>query len=702
MAKGRFTVEAVLKARDRLTRPIARMSSKFGRFARKAERAMAPVNRMVGQIGRGLRKVGIAAGIAGAAVAGVASKVIGVGSEFEQAITDVGAVGLKTRDQIAALEEKAKQLGATTKFSATEAARGMELMAKAGFSTEDILSGIDGVLNAAAASGLELAEVSGHVSNVLKGMGLETSEATRVADVLALASSRTNSSIGSLGESMKNVAATARQLGVPLEDAVAGVAALQDVGLDASVAGSAMNTMLTKLAKPSGQIARKMKEMGVTFKDAEGNMLPFQEVLANISKGAKNAGGNMDQVAFLADLVGLRGQKAAANLSKLFETGKIGDLTSELNKAEGSAKKMAALRMDTFKGDMLILEASVSALKTALFDTQSGPLRGIVQGFTAWVDKNRELITQNVKGFIEGLTEVLPVALDLIKRVALFAVPLLVVALGVKLVAAAHAGIAAMVALKVAILANPIGALVVAIAAAVGLIIAFWPEISAFFANLWEGIKDVAARIGDAVGGFIEQVWGPVKDFLIAAGEFVVGLVMLWIRPMLPILRPVFDAIAAAAGFIMEKWGPIKEFFADLWEGVKFAFSAAWDGIVSVAGTVFEKLKAVWEPIRDFFAGLWDGIVAHFERVFGGIIGAVSGVVNFVRGEGREALDGDEGTAPTPQVVSPEERLARTVSETTNTTRGEVTIRDESGRAEVTRAPRAGIVGLQLERSGTF
>src|SRR5690606_28675336 len=109
-----------------------------------------------------------------------------------------------------------KRLGATTKFTATEAAEAMEIMARAGFKNEEILAGVGGVLDAAAASGLEMAEVSNHVSNVLKGMGLEASQATRVADVLALASARTKSSIGSLGESMKNVASTARQFNIPL------------------------------------------------------------------------------------------------------------------------------------------------------------------------------------------------------------------------------------------------------------------------------------------------------------------------------------------------------------------------------------------------------------------------------------------------------------------------------------------------------
>lgn len=404
---GRFSVDAIFKAIDRLTRPVAQMQSRMERFQRRMAGGFRGANRMADQFFGKMKTGGLIVG--GAAVAGGAGLALlaKAGMDFEQAITNVAAVSLLTRKEIPELEKKALELGATTKFTATQAAEGMELMARAGFTTQDILSGIGGVLNAAAAEGAELAEISGHVSNVLKGMGMETSEATRVADVLALASARTNSSISSLGESMSNVASTARQFKIPLEDTVAAVALLQDVGLDASVAGSALNTMLTQLANPTDAIVGKMKKFGVTFQDAAGNMLPLQEVMANMAKAAQESGGNMDQVAFFAELVGLRGQKAAANLKDLFLSGKFGELAKELQNAKGSAEKMAATRMDTLGGDLLLLESAVDAVKVALFDTQSGPLRDIVQGMTKWVDANKGLIKTKFVEFVKESTALL-------------------------------------------------------------------------------------------------------------------------------------------------------------------------------------------------------------------------------------------------------------------------------------------------------
>jgi TP901 family phage tail tape measure protein len=389
---GRFSIDAVFRGIDMMTGVTRKLSKSLDQMSKSAAGAMTKINAASDKAIGGLKSVALAATTAGLAV-GAATVYLGkAGADFEQQITNVGAVSLMTRDQIADLEKEALRLGATTKFTATQAAEGMELMAKAGFTNAEILQGIGGVLNAAAAEGAELAETAGHVSNVLKGMGLATSEATRVADVLTLASARTNSSISSLGESMANVSSTARQFNIPLEDVVASVALLQDVGLDASVAGSAVNTMLTQLAAPTENIKKKMKEMGVSFQDANGNMLPFADVLAQLQKSAEKSGGNMAQVAFFAELVGLRGQKAAANLKDLFASGKAQSLTKELMGAAGSAEKMAGLRMQTLKGDLLLLESAVDAVKVALFDTQNGPLREIVQSTTAWVSASQDLI----------------------------------------------------------------------------------------------------------------------------------------------------------------------------------------------------------------------------------------------------------------------------------------------------------------------
>lgn len=413
MTTKNFSVKTEFNAVDHMSSKIRRMESGVARFTSRAISGMGALQNVTGKIDSAIRKVGTTIGVLGTAAGFVAKSVIGAGGDFDQQMADLGAVSLKTRDQIKPLEDQAKALGATTKFTATQVGQGMELMAKAGFSTTDIMSGITGVLSAAAAEGAELAETSGHISNVLKGMGLATSEAGHVADVLALAAARTNSTIGSLGESMANVASTARTFNIPLEQVVASVAMLQDVGLDASVAGSAMNTMLTKLAAPTDDMAGKMRKMGVRFQDAKGNMLPLQEVLQNFAKAMDKSGGNMKQVAFFADLVGLRGQKAAQNLADMIKPGEDGQsklvkLMEELSHASdgvGKATEMADLRMKGFHGRMDLLTSAVDAVKVKLFDMNSGPLKGLIDSTTKWVETNQDLIVSKVQEWVTWLID---------------------------------------------------------------------------------------------------------------------------------------------------------------------------------------------------------------------------------------------------------------------------------------------------------
>lgn len=515
---GRFTLEAIFAAKDRLTGPLRRMTSNIGQKVGKWNKVLGEADAVGMRVVGTYKKMGAALGAAGAVVGAAAVNVAKTGAEFEQAITNVGAVSLKSRSEIAELEEKALALGKSTKFTATEVANGMELMAKAGFTSADILSGVEGVLAAAAASGEGLAETSGTVSNVLKGMRMETSEASKVADVLALASSKTNSSIGTLGESMKNLSSVASQFGVSFEDSVAAVALLQDVGLDASVAGSATATMLTKLAKPPANIAKQMKKMGVSFQDAKGDMLPLGDVLANLDKASKKAGGNMKVVALMSDLVGMRGQKAALQLSNMFKSGKVGELSEQLRNAAGAADKMAAIKMDTTTGDMLKLEAAVDGVKTAMFQTQNGPLRGIIQGITKWVEKNGELIASGLAEFLDPVNGKLDSMVTTLERFGRATAVILATAAAIK-VATVATGL-----WNLALNANPLVLWITALAGFAALVAAFWPEISAFLSDVWDGIKNIGDTIAEVFGALRDLVVDFIPTVASFGGDFVSGL----------------------------------------------------------------------------------------------------------------------------------------------------------------------------------
>lgn len=494
------------------------MQNRVGKFTRSMSGGFHTLNRNVDKFSAGMKRAG-ATTAAALMLAGFAfSNIIGAGAGFEQAITNVGAVSLKTRAEIKPLEDMALQLGATTKFTATQAAEAMEILARAGFDVNQILDATPATLSAAAASGLEIAEVADHVSNVLKGMGLEMSQAGRVADVLALASSRTNSTIGTLGESMRNVAATARQLNIPLEDTVAAVALLQDVGLDASVAGSAFNTMLTKMAAPSKQLQTVMRRLGVSFKDAKGDMLPLNEVIEQLNSASKRMGGNFDQVAFLAELVGLRGQKAAANLAQLFETGKLGELSAELLEALGTSEKMSKLRMNTLLGSWTLLQSAIDAVKVQIGGMTGGPLKELVDEWTAWVTANKDLIASKVAEYILKIVH----NIDKIASAAIRIAKLVAVLWTLSTVLKAVAAIITIVNFLMAM--NPVGLIIIGIAALIAAVVAvvFWlEELHAWFNSLGPVAKAAFVIFGGplawlvAFGPKVLEAWEPVKSFFV-------------------------------------------------------------------------------------------------------------------------------------------------------------------------------------------
>lgn len=677
MANKRFSIEAIFKATDRLSAPIAKMRTRLMGFGSGASKSLKSLDERIGKIHSGLTKVATAAAAVGT-VGGLAAFAIGkTGAEFEQAITAVGAVSLQTRDQIAALEAEAKRLGATTQFTATQAANAMETMSRAGFTNADILSGVGSVLNGAAAEGIEIAEMANHVSNALKGMGLETTETGRVADVLALASARTNSSIASLGESLANTASTARQFKIPLEDVVAGVALLQDVGLDASVAGSAMNVMLTQMAAPTDSLKKKMQQWGVTFKDAKGNMLPFQDVLANISLAAQKAGGNMDQVAFIAELVGMRGEKAASNLSNLFNTGKVQALTKELQGAAGAAAKMASIRMDNTIGDLTILESAIDGVKVELFETQSGPLRGIIQSMTKWVEANKSLIVFEFQVWLRRITDNFADIVKWLKRIGTAVVAFYAFAAAVKV--ARLAVLAYNVALKLAAVATWAwkAAVVAARLSTVAITAATWLYNAAINAGRLATTRFTVAQVAAKVA----QVAVTATTWLATTAQTAYAAAATATTGAMAAIRVAALASIPAIAAQVVALAPLLVTIAAVTAAVG-ALALAWqqynklDKELAGSGGVTGTIGKMWEM------GTFDPFKAH------------DAVMN------EKARAAASVTRSQPQLVTPQERAA-SEARASNEVDGAIRVEAAPGtRASVVKQPRN--VRLDLQPSGAF
>jgi len=731
MAGSRFKLEAVFRAIDRFTGPMARMESRAMRMTRGLRAGLGRVNAFTDATIAGLRRVAVVAGVAGVAVGAVAKNVIGTGMDFEQAITNVAAVAGKTRGEIGALEERALRLGKTTKFTGAEVAAGMELMARAGFKNQEILQGIEGVLSAAAASGLDMAEVASHVSNVLKGMGLEASEAGRVADVLTKASQSTNSTIGSLGESMKNVAPVARQLGVSFEEAVAAVALLQDVGMDASQAGTATATMLTKLTKPTGAVASKLRKMGVTFQNAKGNMLTFGEVLANMATMAEKSGGNMEQVAMFADLVGLRGQKAALNLQDLAKKGKLTDLVSGLRQAKGTAQQVADTKMDTLKGDITLLQSAVDGLKVKLFKTEGGPLRGVVQGMTDWVGKNEDLIVQKVSEWVEKFKDNLPEIVKWTKRIATGIATLYAFSIAVKITSVAvtlFQGVlsvcsgavrlftAAVRLARTAVLSERAATLAAAAStgvhtAAVKLrTAAIWLGQVATTQITWATIAATAATVRDTVAAKANAAAQATKNAALKIGR---GLVAAYTaltskstaanvaNTVSEKAKAIAQGLSAAAAKAAAGVAGVYAVATGKATAATWGFNASLTATLVTVGALTAALGALyaaWDQYKKLKDEVGGNIWAVAEKVAlgQGLYQAVDNTMN------EQARARAAERVPEPQGGGEAPGTGFGIRAEPQKVEAEITIRDESGRAEVTKPPKTGAGRVSVQPSGAF
>lgn len=262
-------------------------------------------------------------------------------AEFEARMSAVGAVTQASAEDMAALNRQAIELGSTTMFSAKEAAEGMQFLGMVGFQTSEILRAMPGLLDMAKAGGEDLGVASDIASNILSGFGLEASEMSRVADVMTATFTRSNTTIGTLGESMKYVAPLAKAAGMSLEEASAMAGLLGDAGIQGGMAGTAMRGMLARLASPAGDAADLLSRLNVDLLDMDGNLRSPVLVLGELAKAMEDMGSGER----LAALSTIFDDRAASGMAKLMEDEGVGGITKfmeVLTQSDGAASRGAA------------------------------------------------------------------------------------------------------------------------------------------------------------------------------------------------------------------------------------------------------------------------------------------------------------------------------------------------------------------------
>ena len=327
--------------------------------------------------------------IAAAAIAGAGAmalkKSIDIGSEFEAQMSTVGAIANASESDMVRLTDKAKEMGATTKFTAIESGQAFEYMAMAGWKTNQMLNGISGIMSLAAASGEDLGITSDIVTDALTAFGLKAKDSAHFSDVLAQASASANTNVSMLGESFKYVAPVAGSMGYSIEDTSLALGLMANASVKSSIAGRSLKTAIANMAAPTAKMAATMKKYNISLKDSNGGTKSLKSTIDNIRESLGKIDDKKERAAAIKNIFG---KDALAGMSAIITASEkdYNNLTKAIYNCDGAAEKMANRKMDNLKGDVALLTSALETKAINIYELTSGPLREVTQDLTDWVE----------------------------------------------------------------------------------------------------------------------------------------------------------------------------------------------------------------------------------------------------------------------------------------------------------------------------
>lgn len=356
------------------------------------------LNKLNGLVKTGMKAAVSAIAGVGTALVGAAGYAVKVGSDFEAGMSEVSAISGATGSDLDALTAKAKEMGADTKFSATESAEAFKYMAMAGWNSGQMCDGIAGIMDLAAASGEDLASTSDIVTDALTAFGLQASDSGHFADVLAKASSSANTNVSLMGETFKYVAPVAGALGYNVEDMSVAIGLMANSGIKGSEAGTALRSVLSRMAKPTDDVQKAMSALGLSLTNSDGSMKSFNEVMVDMRKGF--SGLTQEQKASYAAMLG--GQEAMSGLLAIANASEtdFDNLTDAIANCDGAAHSTATTMNDNLNGALDNLKGAAETLGIEVYESLQVPLKNLAKQGASYVD---ELTKAFENSGLEGL-----------------------------------------------------------------------------------------------------------------------------------------------------------------------------------------------------------------------------------------------------------------------------------------------------------
>lgn len=633
MAASNKIIDATLRFQDRFT-------GSMGKSIKKIEEQQARLNKISGnmnKIGKSITRTGktLTTNIT-APVVGLGAVAVKTAADFESGMSKVQAISGQVADKdlpgiekaaqkmglnykkgldstgtaMNILSEKAKEMGAKTKFSATESAEAFSYMAMAGWKTADMLDGIEGVMYLAGATGEDLATTSDIVTDALTAFGLKASDTNHFVDVLAKASSNANTNVSMMGETFKYVAPVAGSLGYSVDDMAVAIGLMANSGIKASKAGTSLRSMLTNLAKPSKSVQAAMDALDLSMTNSDGTMKDFSTLMTELRgkfSGLTEAQ-KASYAATLAGKTGMSGLLAIVNSSdKDFDA-----LTNSIQNSTGAAQEMYNVANDNLNGKLTVLKSTVESIAISFGEKLSPYIGKATEFLQKLSDKVNNLSDDQIDMIVKiaGVAAAVGPVLLVIGKVFTIGGKLVKGIKTVKNVLGVAKG--AMAAL------SPTGLIVIGVIAALAAV-AFvvyknWDKIKPVLMKVWEKIKEIC---------------GKMKEKYLSIKEKVTSLVAL----------------------AVEKFTAIKEKVKGIFTSIVSAIKAPLNSVISLINSVIDKVNSIsvsipeWVPVvggKTFGAN-----IPHIPMLYSGT-DFFSGGVASINEKGGEIIDLPRGSRVIP------------------------------------------------------
>ena len=598
--------------------------------------------------------------VASAAVTGLGVAAVKTAADFDSAMANVAAISGATGDDLQALRDKAREMGEKTKFSASEAADAMSYMAMAGWKTGDMLSGIEGIMNLAAASGEDLATTSDIVTDALTAFGLTAEDSAHFADILAAASSNANTNVSMMGETFKYCAPVAGALGYSAEDVAEAIGLMGNAGIKSTQAGTALRTMMTKLQGELKLSGEALGEVTIQTANADGSMRELSDILAD----CRTAFSKMSESEAAAAAETLVGKNAMSGFLALMNSapGDIDKLRNAIENCDGSAEDMAAIMQDNLNGQLTILKSQLEELAISFGEMLMPVIRKVVTAVQGFVDKLNNMDEAQRKTIITiglviaALGPFLVILGTVISTVGKSMKAYASATKGIKkLMVAVKSGTGIFGKLGTALggISAPVLAIVAVIAVLVAAfthlwktndgfrenIIATWTQIKETVSNFCQGIVDRLNSLGfefSSITEVLKAVWDGFCNLLGPVFEGAFRFISDTLSTVLDVILNTVDFfIAVFSGDWEGAWEAVKNIFSSIWNGLVSWFTNILEtikGVLDVAlGWIGTSWEQVWTNVKNFFTNIWNGIKDFISSTINSISTTISNVITGIK-----------------------------------------------------------------------